>query len=38
MELGEIVLQGSAAQLAADPCVVESYLGLAAVGGEPDPA
>ena len=38
MELGEIVLQGSAAQLAADPRVVESYLGLATAGAEPDPA
>jgi branched-chain amino acid transport system ATP-binding protein len=38
MELGEIVLQGSAARLAADPRVVESYLGLATAGAEPDPA
>ena len=28
MELGEITAQGSAAQLAADPRIVESYLGL----------
>jgi hypothetical protein len=28
MELGEITAQGPAAQLAADPRIVESYLGL----------
>jgi branched-chain amino acid transport system ATP-binding protein len=28
MELGEITAQGAAADLAADPRIVESYLGL----------
>jgi branched-chain amino acid transport system ATP-binding protein len=33
MELGEITAQGLAAQLAADPRIVESYLGLGGAAG-----
>jgi branched-chain amino acid transport system ATP-binding protein len=32
MELGEITMQGKAADLAADPRVIESYLGLGGHG------
>ena len=33
MELGEITARGPAAELAADPRIVESYLGLGGTGG-----
>ena len=36
LEMGEISLAGSAGSLAADPRVVETYLGLGAASGDPD--
>ncbi len=34
IETGEIVLEGPARQLASDPKVVETYLGLSTAGGK----